>query len=404
MESRALEGIKVADFSWVTAGPFITMLLAEFGATVIHVESATRPDPVRTTGPYKDRRPGIDRCGYFAEMHPNNYGVTLNLKHAKAIEIAHKLAGWADIIIENFEPGTMERLGLSYENVEEINPDIIMLSASIEGATGPRANHPGYGGQLTGLCGFTGLVGWPDGEPLRPLGAYSDVVGVRFGAAALIASLIYRLRTGKGQWFDLSQYEATLHFLATAIMDYMTNRRIASKMGNRHPYMAPHGAYPCKGQDRWCVIAVSSDEQWQSFCQVMGNPPWTRDPEFSTLLDRKRNEEKLDELIGQWTRNLDAHEVMEALQRAGVAAGVVQNLEEVYSDPQLAHRRHFQPLKHSALGEFSWHLPSFRLSKTPADIIMPSPCLGEHNEYVYTKILGLSDYEFTSLLSEGVFE
>lgn len=404
MAKRALEGIKVLDFTWAVAGPFATMFLAWLGATVIKVESTRRLDPNRTTGPYKDKRPGINRCGLFAQNNPNKYGVTLNLKHPKGLEIAKKLVSWADIVVENFETGTMARLGLSYENIKEINPDIIMLSAPIEGATGPRAVHPAFGGQMVGLCGFTNLVGWPDRTPVRPFGAYTDIVGIRLGVAALIASLIYRLKTGKGQWFDLSQYEATLHFLAAVIMDYLTNGQIANRMGNRHPCSAPHGAYPCKGEDKWCVIAVSSDEEWQSLCKVMGNPSWTKDPKFSTFLDRKRNEEQLDELIGKWTRNFDAHEVMVKLEGAGVAAGPVQDLEEVYSDPQLAYRRHFQPLKHPELGEYSWHLPSFRLSKTPAEITMPSCCQGEHNEYVYTKILGLSDDEFVSLLSEGVFD
>ena len=404
MGKKALEGVKVADFSWVVTGPFTTFFLAACGATVIRIESSTRVDMLRTIPPFKDKRPGVNRSGYYAMYNNNKYGIALNLKHPKAIEIAKKIISWADIVAENFTPGIMKKLGLSYEDVIKFKPNIIMLSTCMQGQYGPRATHPGYGGQLSSLCGFPYLCGWPDRSPVRPSGAYTDIIGPRFGAAALVAALIYRLKSGKGQFFDLSQFEASLHFLAPVIMNYMTNGEITHRAGNRHPFRAPHGAYPCKGEDKWCVISVSTDEEWQRLCDAMGNPSLAKDPRFQTVLDRKKNEEELNELIGGWTSNFTPYEIMINLQKVGVAAGIAQNTEELHSDPQLVHRQHFVRLNHAEIGHYTGYLPSFRLSNTPPELEMPAPCLGEHNYHVYTEVLGLSDEEFAELCSEGVFD
>jgi benzylsuccinate CoA-transferase BbsF subunit len=404
LSKKALEGVKIADFSWVIAGPAITALLASYGATVIRIESSKRPELLRAAPPFKDKKPGINRAGGFALYNNNKYGITLNLGRSKGIDIAKRIISWADIVVENFTPGTMKKWNLAYEDIIKFKPDIIMLSTCMQGQDGPRATQPGYGGQLTSLCGFTHLCGWPDRTPVRPASGYTDIIGPRFGEAALVAALIWRLRHGKGHYFDLSQFEAGLHFLAPAVMDYMVNGRVNHRDGNRHPFWSPHGAYPCKGEDKWCVIAVSSDEEWRILCRALNLPLLAQDPRFETVSDRKKNEEHLDKIISEWTSNLTAQEVMSTLQQVGVPAGIVQNIAEVHSDPQLNHRQHFKKMNHAELGEYSAYLPGFRLSKTPPEIEMPAPCMGEHNHYVYTEILGLSDEEFVEYLTEGVFD
>ena len=401
---QVFEGTKIADFSWIGAGPWTIRYLAEHGAEVIHIESSTRPDLLRTTPPYKDNIPGINRSAYFAIYNDNKYGMTLNLNHPRGSEIARRIVIWADIVAESFGPGRMEEWGLGYEDLRKIKPDIIMYSTTQQGQTGPHAGHPGFGTQLVSLSGFTHLAGWPDREPVVTYGAYTDSIAPRFGAVALIAALDYRRRTGKGQHIDLSQYEAGIHFLAPLFLDYAAKGRIAQRSGNRSACAAPHGAYRCCGEDRWCAIAVSTDEEWRSFCQAIGDLPWSLDSKFTTLTGRKKNEEELDKLVEDWTINLTAEEVMEKLQRAGVPAGVVKNCQDIHLDPQLLHRHHFWELDHPEIGKHNYEAPAFRLSKAPCQLKMPAPCLGQHTEWVCTKILGMSDEEFVELLQEGVFE
>jgi benzylsuccinate CoA-transferase BbsF subunit len=404
LEKKALQGIKVADFSWVATGPYTTLLLAVHGATVIRIESSTKIDVGRTFGPFKDKKIGINRSGGYAMFNNGKYGISLNLKHPKGIDIAKRLISWSDIVVENYTPGTMKNLGLSYDEIIKINPKVIMLSTCMQGQDGPRAEHPGYGGQLTSLCGFTHLCGWPDRTPTRPVSAYTDIIGPRYCAAAILAALIYRIRKGKGQHIDLSQFEAGLQFIAPAIMDYMVNGRIKNRDGNRHSSWCPHGAYPCKGKDKWCVIVVSTDQEWQNFVKVIGIPSLSQDARFNNFINRKKNEQVLDRIIEDWTKKLSSHEVMTKLQKAGVPAGIVQNTEELFADPQLNFRGHFKRVEHPEMGKYTAYMPAFRLSRTPTKIERHAPCIGEHNHYVYTEILKMSDEEFLENLNEGVFE
>lgn len=402
--SRTLEDIKIADFTWVVAGPLCVRYLADYGAQVVHVETGTRIDPIRYTPPYKDDIPGTNRSGYFHNYNSNKYGITLNLRHPKALEIAKKLILWADIVAENFNPGVMKRLGLGYEELKEIKPDIIMISLGSKGQTGPQARLPAFGAHLAALSGFTHITGWPDRDPPVIFGAYTDSIAGRFGAATLLAALDYRRRTGKGQYIDLSQSEAGIQFLMPPLLDYDVNQRILERKGNRHLSAAPHGAYRCKGEDRWCAIAVFTDQEWEAMRQVMGSPPWSEDDKFATPLGRKRNEEELNSLIEQWTTNYPAEEVMNRLQQAGISAGVVETAEDLHSDPQLEYRHHFWVLEHQEIGKSTYDSLGSRLSKTPAELYKAAHTLGEDNYYVYTQILGLSDEEFVELLEEGVFD
>lgn len=401
---QALEGIKIADFSWVGVGPWIAKYLADHGAETIRIESHTRPELLRTAPPYKDNIPGINRSGYFALFNSNKYSMSLNLNHPRGVEVARRLINWSDIVIESFGPGRMKKWGLGYEDIKKIKPDIIMLSTTQQGQTGPHADHPGFGTQLVSLAGFTYITGWPDRDPASIYGAYTDTIAPRFGAAALLAALDYRRRTGKGQYLDLSQYEAGIQFLTPLFLDYFVNGRIAERRGNRSPSAAPQGAYPCRGDERWCAIAVCTDKEWEAFCRAVGDPPWTQDLRFVTFLGRKENEDELDRLVAEWTINFSAEEAMTKLQAAGIAAGVVQNCQDIHGDLQLKHRYYFRELVHPEIGRHSYNSHAFKLSLTPCEIRMPAPCLGQHTEYVCTTILGMTDEEFVGLLTQGVLE
>jgi benzylsuccinate CoA-transferase BbsF subunit len=403
MENMALEGIKVVDFSWAFAGPFISAYLGDYGAEVIKVESQSRLDLTRVTSPYKDGITGVNRSGCFLVANNSKYGISLNLRHPRASEITNKLIAWADIVVENFGAGVMERLGLGYEDLKKINPEIIMLSATIQGRTGPHSTFAGYGWNTTAVTGIGNLTGWPDRSPVGTLQAYPDSVVPWFGAVAILAALDYRRRTGKGQYIDISQYETTCQFLAPLILDYIANDRVATRAGNRCPYAAPHGVYRCRGDDRWCAISVFTETEWEAFCRVIGSPDWTKDDKFSSLDKRKANEDELDGLVEQWTINFTPEEVMALMLQAGVPAGVVETNKELFEDPQLKHRNYFQRVKHSEIGECYQQAWPIEMSKSPLKI-RPAPCLGEHNEYVFTKILGLSDKEFVDYLNDGVFE
>ena len=398
------KGVNIADFSWVGVGPITTHYFADYGATVIRVESASRPDSLRGGQPFKDGVPGINRSGFFANFNAGKLGIGLNLKHPRAREVAERLVAWADVMAESFAAGAMERLGLDYSWARRINPGIIYLSTDNQGQTGPYRGHPGYGTQLASLAGFNHLSGWPDLPPAGTHGAYTDFINPRLGAAVLAAALEYRRRTGKGLRIDHSQLEGALQFLAPLILDYTANGRIATRQGNRSSRAAPHNAYPCLGEDRWCVIAVFNDEQWKALRLVMGDPPWAGEPRFATLLGRKRNEEDLDVLVAGWTHRLTAHDVMERLQAAKVPAGAVQSCEELYQDPQLRARGHFVPHEHQEIGRHHYDSFAFRLSRTPGGPQGPAPCLGQHNETVYRDILGYTEDEIADLIAEGVME
>ncbi len=403
--NQALTGIKVVEFAVFAAGPMVGKHLGEHGAHVIHVESRTRPDGFRMHyPPYKDDRPGLNRTGTFALFNDSKYSVTLNLKTARGADLAKQLIAWADVVIENFVPGVMERLGLGYQAACQVNPSVVYLSSCNMGQTGPKASQRGFGSQLTSQSGFTFLAGYPgEAEPMLLYGPYIDFVAVGFGLTAVMAALDRRRRTGCGQYIDLSQYETGLQFIAPVLLDHQVNGRIMTHDGNRNPYAAPHGAYPCAGEDAWCVIAAYDEDEWRALCRAVEHPEWADDPRFATFAARKQNEDTLDGLIGGWTVHFTPRQVMERLQGAGVAAAAVNTLADLFSDPQLEHRRIWRELPHAELERFQYEGPPFTLSETPAEQF-PSPLLGEHNRDVYGGILGISDAEIEELTRQGVIE
>ena len=403
---QALEGLKVADFTWAVVGPMMARYLANHGATVARIESAHRPDVVRLAPPFKDGKTDINRSGYYTPFNTGKLGIALNLSHPRGPEVARKIVAWADVVMESFAPGVMARWGLDYDYVKKSHPQVVYISTTNLGQTGPQASRTGFGTQLVSLAGFTHLTGWPDREPNHPYGAYTDVIAPRFGMCALLAALDYRRRTGQGQYLDLSQLEASLHFLSPLLLDYFAQGHEATRQGNRSPTACPHGAYPCKeedGRDRWCAIAVETEEQWQALGRALGNPSWTRDARFAILQGRLQHQEELDRLLGEWTRHHTAGEVMARLQEAGVPAGVVQDSRDLLGDPQLRHRETYQVLDHPEIGPHHHPYPPFHLSATPAQL-RPAPLLGQHTEFFLRQVLGMPEEEYVQLLLDGVLE
>jgi len=400
--TQALADIKVLDFSWIVTGPLATCVLAQHGATVVKVESITRPCMTRPYSPYKDNIPGVNRGSLFLVANKNKLSMALNIQNPRSLDIARSLVAWADVVVESFTPGMMKEMGLGYKDVCDINRDVIMVSASMLGQTGPHAGQSGLGTMLQSMGGLSHACGWADRPPCSPYGAYTDSIAPFYLVASILAALDYRRQTGNGQYIDLSQLEAGLSFLSPALLDYAVNSRIQGRAGNRSSTAAPRGIYRCRGKDRWCAIEVSSDEQWKNFCRICEGP-WTKESRFSTLLARLDNADELERLIETWTINFAPEDVMRRLQEKGVPAGVVASGRDLSEDPQLAHQKFYEVLNHPEMGETRYEHLSFTLSRTPAEM-RPDPCLGQDTEFVCTRLLGMTDDEFTELLNAGVFE
>jgi benzylsuccinate CoA-transferase BbsF subunit len=369
------------------------------------VESKSRLDGFRAHyPPFKDNIKGPNRSGVFAMNNDSVYSAGVNLKVPAGLEIARKLCSRADVVIENFTPGTIRKVGLGYEMLAALNPRLVMLSSCNMGQTGPRAHHPGFGSQLTSLSGFTNLAGEPGGTPVIVYGPYIDYIAVGYGYIAILAALQHRRRTGRGQYIDLSQYENGIQFLAPAILEYQLLGTAPERKGNQHSYAAPHGAYPCAEPDSWCSISVFDDAEWQRLVEEMGRPDWATSLRFATELARKENERELDVLLSEWTRTFRSQDLMNRLQKAGVHAGKVNNMPDLCNDPQLGYRRFWRYVHHKEVGVHRAEMPAFELSETPCSDPTPDPCLCEHTELVLQKLLGLSKPEIESLAKQGAVE
>jgi benzylsuccinate CoA-transferase BbsF subunit len=404
----ALAGLRVVDFTWVGVGPLLTKYLADFGAEVIRVESRTHLDPLRYAPPWVEDQPGVERSGQFLSLNTGKRHVTLNLSHPQGRELARRLIARADVVAENFTSHVMERWALTYAELRRVKPDLVMISLSMAGRTGPHRHVAGFGTVLQAAAGLCHLTGWPDRPPTVPGVAYTDWTTPFFGLVALLAALDYRRRTGRGQYIDVANLEVGVQCLEAALLDYTVNGRLQQRAGNEWmvgdlPGAAPHGVYRCQGDDRWCAIAVRSDREWQRFCEVLGQPPWTREPRFATLLGRVKHRDELNAQVEGWTSQLPAAEVMRRLQAAGIAAGVVQNAADLAHDPQLAMRGDAIILDHPEVGAQRYQAPGFQLTVSPAQL-RPAPLLGQHNVEVFQGLLGLSEAEYRRLEAEGVFE
>ncbi len=402
MTRGPLEGIRIADFTFAWAGPYASTLLAYMGAEVIHVESTRRPDHSRMISLTTRRRfSGLNQSPVFNDINMGKLGITIDLTKPKAVELAKRLVKVSDVVAQNMRPGVMERLGLGYEALREVKPDIIYLSSSARGAYGPERFYVGYAPSFAALGGLSHLTGYPDEPPAQMMGEI-DLISATTSAFAILVALNHRQRTGEGQHIDLSSSETISVLLGEVLMDYDMNKRVNSRRGNRDDIMAPHNCYRCKGDDKWVSIAISSDEEWKAFCKAIGKPEWIEDERFCDAYSRKRNEEVLDRLIGQWTIDRTHLEVMDILQRVGVAAVPSFNSEELYNDPHLKERGLFTEVYHPDVGKQIVVSPPWKFSATPARIYRRSPLFGEHNNYVFGELLGMSSDEIQRLVEEKV--
>jgi crotonobetainyl-CoA:carnitine CoA-transferase CaiB-like acyl-CoA transferase len=400
---KPLEGVKVVDFTWVVAGPLMTKVLADYGAEVVTIEGKTRTGGWRTHPPFMDNIPGFDRAIPFLPYNTSKHSIALNHAKPKGKEFVKKLVAWADIVIDNYSGGSMDRMGFGYEELKKVNPDIIMFSACMMGQTGPLAAIGGDGNVLTAMSGYPQITGWPDRLPVT-IGPYTDYIGPHYGLASILAALDYRERTGKGQRIDLSQYETGMHFLAPLIMDWNINKKIAVRAGNHMPFASPHSVYRCLGKDSWCAIAIFTDVEWHNFVKAIGSPAWTKDPKYSTLELRKANEDEMDRLVEQWTSQYSAQEVMTIMQSVGVNAGMVQSIIELAdNDPQLKHRQYFWELHHPVQGMYRNARAPYVLSKSVPEL-RSAPLMAEHKEYICKEILKMSDEEIAEMITNGVVE
>jgi len=423
---KPFEGIRVADFAWVGVGPLVSKYLADHGAEVIRIESSTYPETLRRAGPFVDDVPDLDGSGYFANFNSSKLGVTVNFKHPKGPDLVRRLLAHCDVVTESYTPGTMARFGFDYESVRQIRPDVIMISMPLCGQTGPWAHYAGYGHVLQAAAGFNHFTGWEDGPPIGTGVAYTDFLVPHFAAIALIAALDYRRRTGQGQYIDFSQFEAAIHGLWTAILDWTVNGHEQTRLGNHDLEAAPHNAYRCR-DGRWVVIACETEKHWEGLKAALGRPEWCDMERMRRRWQRINEQKEIDRHLTFWfedftrlpseaalqveegvegppVRKYTTEEVVQLFQSFGVPCGIVQSPEEMHADPQLAPRRHYWRLEHPRMGLRTYDSPSFKLSKTPAELTRPASLLGEHNEYVFKQVVGLSDEEFVGLMAEGVFE
>ena len=406
MTRLLLEGVRVLDLTMAYAGPIGTRVWADMGAEVIKVESVQRIDMPTRVISYPENEPGEEpwnRGGYFHRLNVNKYGITLDLTNPKGVEVFKRLVKISDVVSENYSPRTMKNFGLDYPVLKEIKPDIIMVSMSGFGQTGPERDYLAYVPVME-AAGLSSITGFPDGIPMPTGTGYGDWLLGMAGAAAVLAALLYRRRTGKGQHIDVSGREAVITHIGEAVLDYTMNGKVWGRMGNRHPSMAPHGCYRSKDKEEHITIAVSSDEEWQALCNAMGNPPWTKEERFSTALSRWQNQDELDGLIEEWTTKHHHYEAMHILQQAGVPAGAVLNPKGVLLDPQLLERRFFQVIDHAPeVGKRPqpMQMPA-KFSESDGGRLRSAPRVGEHNEYILGELLGLSREELASLEEEKV--
>ncbi len=402
--SGALTGIRVLDFSWAMAGPYATELLAFLGAEVIKVETSKRPDVTRLTPhPVTKRVFDFDPQPYFIGKNLNKLGVRLDLTHPKGLELAKRLVMICDVVVDNFRPGVMNRLGLGYEAIREIRPDIVMLATSTSGSKGPEAAYAGYAPLFNAVAGLGDLTGYVDGPPTE-IRLTTDGASALFNAYAILVALVQRQRTGEGQYIDEASEEAIACLISDSFMDYTMNGKVQKRRGNLDEIMAPHNCYPCAGKDKWISIAVATEAEWQGLCNAMGNPEWCNDEMFADGYSRWKNQAKLDELIGSWSAKHTDYEAMEILQCAGVAAVPSLDAREIFTDPHLAQRKISRTIDHPVMGSWVTLAPPWNLSATPAEITRQAPALGQHNQYVFGELLSITPEEMALLQTEGVFK
>ncbi len=394
------DGLKVLDLQWVMAGPAVSRVLADYGATVVRVESGNRVDTARTLTPFRGDGQGVDDSGLFNNMNAGKLGLALDLGKPGAREVILDLVQWADLVLESFSPRAMKGWGLDYESLRQLKPDLIMGSTCLMGQTGPYAPLAGYGTMASAISGFFNLAGWTDRSPCGPFGAYTDYVAPKLYLPCVLAALEHRRVTGQGQYIDLAQGEAALQFLAPALLDEWVNGRTAQRDGNDDPTFAPHGVYPALGTERWVAVACTDDDQWVALCDLVGRT----DLAGLDAAGRRARRRELDGVVAGWTAGRELGEIEDALQARGIAAHRVNDSEGCTTDPQLVHRGHFVEVAHGAQGTTTVEGSRYRLSATPGGPAHGGPTIGEHVWEVLNGVLGYDADQIADLAVAELLE
>jgi crotonobetainyl-CoA:carnitine CoA-transferase CaiB-like acyl-CoA transferase len=406
----AWSGVNILEFGSGAAGPIATRYFAEHGATVLRVESRTRPDFLRVYALGPDNPHGLEGAPMYDGLNVGKRNVALNLKHPEAIALVKRLVvEWADAVAENFAPRAMRGFGLDYDMLAELKPDLVMVSACLNGQTGPHRDYPGFGGQGSALSGFNWLTGWPDREPVGPHATITDSLSPRFVATALAAGLRYRERTGRGCYLDVSQVETATWTLSPWLLEYQHDGVVGTRDGNRSPRAVPHGAFPCLDEpgadgrvigDRWVAIATWTDDEWGHLAELIG----IDDPSLSTLAARQARIDEVEAAVGAWTATRTRADVAAMLQDCGIEAVPVYDFGDVHDDPQVAARVHFVALEHPVMGPGLYERNGFRLSDAPSGYDRAGPTLGQDDDWVLGDVLGLSDTERARLADAGALD
>jgi benzylsuccinate CoA-transferase BbsF subunit len=413
MKRLPLEDIKILDFTWMLAGPHGTRMLADLGAQVIKIESKSKIDGTRRIVLREGNSDPTDEGGgEYQELNYNKIGLSLNLKSPKGKEILGKLVKVCDVVTANFDANGFKKLGLERENLKKFNPEIIVISMPALGNWGTYSGYMAFGPNLAALSGLTDILGYPGEEPVGPGVPYADYISGATLAFSVLSALEYRRKTGKGQFVDISQFEVVLSTLGSGLMNWSANKKLTERSGNYHPVgkAAPHNCYKCKGEERYCVISVASDKEWESFCNVLNNAMWTKESKFATHLNRLKNQKEMDELIESWTKNYTPEEITGRMQQAGVSAGVVQNAEDLIKHDQHLRERFLvdlklpeRPNRKPPTLTLPGHIIKLMESPTKEDFAAPAR-MGENNMVLLEKLIGMTQQEYQQALAGGAFE
>ncbi|HET9200327.1 MAG TPA: CoA transferase [Dehalococcoidia bacterium] len=395
MSEGPLHGVRILDFTWVLAGPYCTRILADLGAEVIKVQSTA------TARGATDE----NRTGYFNTYNRNKLGVHINMRTEEGKDLARKVARISDAVLDNFSSRVVRQWEMDYDSLVKIKPDIICCSISGMGASGRWKDFVSFGPTAQALTGFALLTAFPDEHPAGFGYSYSDHMAGTVAATAVLAALEYKARTGRGQYIDTSQLEATAPLVGPALLDYTANGVSQGAIGNRSLYAswAPHGAFPCRGDDRWITIAVRNDDEWSALVGLMGQPEWASE-RFDSTESRLASQDELEARLAEWTSGQEAEALRETLCQAGIPAGVVHNAEDLLNDRQLGSREFYVQAEHPELGTVRFDGFPATFSGPGFEVRRPAPLLGEHNDYVFKELLGLTDSQLSDLAQAGVFD
>lgn len=398
-----LDGVRVVDLTMVWAGPFGTRMLGDYGAEVIKVESPRQWDLLRSLGLIPRTTPRwYNMAAYFNHNNRDKYALALDLADDRGREVLLELCKVSDVIVENFRSDVMDNLRLSYEDVRQVNPNIIYISMPGHGKTGPEKDYVAYGSNVEQLAGIVSISGYEGDEPMKTGFSYGDPMAGTALVGAVATALRQRRLTGEGMFLELAQRENLTMFVGEYLVDYSMNGQERPPLGNKHPFLAPHNRYPCGGDDRWVVISCEDDAQFAALCRVMQQPELATDDRFATNAARKSNEDILDALIGAWTSSRGHYEVTHVLQHAGVPAGAVLTIPELVTDPHLRSRGAWVQHTHPDAGTWEMEAPPWKLSRTPGHIRMPAPGFGQHNSYVLRDLLKLPEERIAELYAAGI--